>query len=71
MPAQQKQDETEFDKLVTQNQLVDWLQSSRVGIDRMISAGRLPPPIMLGLRSKRWRVSEVEHALDRLRFAKR
>ena len=69
MPAQERQDEPEFDRLVTQNQLVDWLQSSRVGIDRLIKSGRLPPPIRLGLRAKRWRTSEVEAALDRLRLA--
>ena len=52
---------------VTATQIAEMLSTSTRSIWRMVACGRLPRPIYLGRKSPRWRLAEVESALEKLK----
>ncbi len=51
-------------RLLTDRELADLFGCSRASIWRWLKAGKLPAPITVGDRSKRWRQSDVERFIE-------
>lgn len=52
------------DEFLTIEELAGSLKVGRASIDRMVDDGRLPKPMVISKRIRRWRRSEVEKYLD-------
>lgn len=51
------------DEFLTIEELAGSLKVGRASIDRMVTDGRLPEPMVISKRIRRWRRSEVEKYL--------
>ena len=58
--------EAGMDKMLRQEEVAEAIGFSRGHIWRMVSQRRLPPPYRMGLRSVRWKQSEIQGWIDDL-----
>jgi prophage regulatory protein len=59
-------DEDEGGRLLRGPEVEERLGVSRTTLWRMIHAGIVPPPLALGRKINRWRLADVNEAIDRL-----
>ncbi len=57
--------EFEPDRLLTVQQVTDCLSISRQTLYALVNAGDFPPPLRIGPRAVRWRLSAINRYLDR------